>query len=141
MQPTSLLQASLAGVPAFLLYFAGGLAFLAVFAFVYTRVTTHDEVRLIRSGNTAAVPALLGALGGFALPLSKAIAQSGFFLDFVVWAALAFVVQIAAYYVARAVMPDATTRIESGDISAGVWVGGVALTLGTLNAASMTYTP
>ena len=141
MFDSTLLQTSLAGVPAFLLYFSGGVAFLALFAFVYTRITAHDEVHLLRGGNKAAVLALLGALGGFALPLSKAIAQSGFFLDFVAWAGIAFVVQIGAYFAARAVMPNATARIEADDVAAGVWVGGLALTVGVLNAASMTYTP
>jgi putative membrane protein len=137
-----MLHAYLGGLPAFLLYFVGGICFLALFAFVYSRVTQHDEIALLRGGtNQAAAPALIGALIGFALPLSKSIAQSANFLDFVVWSVIAFAVQILAYFAARAVMPDLTKRIEANDMWAGVWVGGAAIVFGMINSASMTYTP
>lgn len=137
-----MLHAYLGGVPAFLLYFAGGVGFLALFGVIYSRVTEHDELVLLRGGtNQAAAPAFLGALVGFALPLSKSIAQSGNFLDFAIWATLALVVQVLAYYVARALMPDLTKRIENNDMWAGVWVGGAAVVFGMINSASMTYTP
>ena len=56
------LSQSLAGLPAFLLYFGLGLALLVVFLAVYSAVTPYGELALIRDGNagrcdfTRAVP-------------------------------------------------------------------------------------
>ena len=134
-----MLQAYLSGVPAFFAYFVGGLVFVALFSAIYWKITAHDEVKLIRAGNAAAVVGHLGALFGFAIPLSKAIAQSGNLLDFAIWAAIALVVQVTAYWVSRLGMPSLTSRIEAGEMAAGLWVGGIALVFGMLNSASMTY--
>lgn len=134
-------QFYLAGLPAFLLYFAGGLAYLGLFGVIYSRVTRHHEFRLIREGNMAGVVAFLGALAGFALPLSKSIAQSVNLIDFAVWATIAFVVQIFAYLVACMLMKDVTAKMNEGHVATGLWLGGVALLFGILNSASMTYVP
>lgn len=134
-------QVYLTGLPAFLLYFAGGLAYLGLFGVVYSQVTRHHEFRLIRAGNLAAIVAFLGALGGFALPLAKSIAQSANFLDFAVWATVALLVQILAYAVAYILKSDVTRKMNEGDLGAGIWLAGIALIFGVLNSASMTYTP
>lgn len=134
-------QVYLPGLPAFLLYFAGGLAYLGVFGVVYSQVTRHHELRLIRAGNVAAILAFLGALGGFALPLAKSIAQSANFLDFAVWATVALLVQILAYVVAYVLKSDVTRKMNEGDLGTGIWLGGFALIFGVLNSASMTYVP
>ena len=55
-----------------------------------------------------------------------------------IWAVIAAIVQIAAYYVARLLMPDVSHRIVNGEIAGGAWLGGIALVSGTINAASMT---
>jgi len=39
---------SLAGLPAFLVYFCTALVAVVAYLFVYTRVTPHDEFQLIR---------------------------------------------------------------------------------------------
>jgi putative membrane protein len=131
--------AYLAGLPAFLGYFALSIVFAAVFMAIYSAVTPHHEFRLIRKGNTAAVPALLGALIGFALPMRAAMAGSINLIDFTVWAAIAAAAQIIAYFFARAAMPDVSTRITAGETNAGLWLGGVAVVVGLLNSAAMTY--
>ena len=133
-----MLAGYLAGLPAFVIYFFAGLAILALFAVVYVQVTAHHEFALIREGNPAAIPAFLGAMIGFALPLTAAMRFSVNVLDFVIWALIAAVVQIVAYFVGRAMMPTVSERIVRGEIAAGVWLGGMALVFGMLNATSMT---
>lgn len=135
----SFAQTYLAGVPAFGVYFAGAVAYLAAFAAVYALSTRHNEVKLIREGNLAATVAFLGALAGFALPLSKSVAQSGNLVDFAVWATIALGVQLFAYLFACVLASDVTRKIEEGQIATGLWLGGTALIFGMLNAASMTY--
>ncbi|ACE94433.1 hypothetical protein AMC90_PD00356 (plasmid) [Rhizobium phaseoli] len=128
-----------AGLPAFLGYFAIGLGAYAVFAVIYTWLTPQQEVQLIRAGNLAAVTAFLGALVGFSLPLASAAANSVSIIDYVIWAAIGILAQILAFYIANFTMTDLHEKITADDIAAGLWGGGIALVIGILNAACMTY--
>ncbi|MGV2124856.1 DUF350 domain-containing protein [Agrobacterium vitis] len=129
----------MAGLPAFLGYFFIGIAAYGVFAAIYTRLTPHKEVELIRAGNLAAVTAFLGALMGFSLPLASAAANSVSIIDYILWAFVGILVQIFAFYIANFTMKDLHEKITAGDIAAGLWGGGIALIVGILNAACMTY--
>ena len=129
----------LAGLPAFLGYFAIGLLAYAAFAAIYTALTPHKEVELIRSGNLAAVTAFLGALLGFSLPLASAAAHSVSIVDYVIWAVIGILAQILAFYIANFTLKQLHERITNGDLAAGLWGGGIALAVGILNAACMTY--
>ncbi|ANM14530.1 DUF350 domain-containing protein [Rhizobium leguminosarum bv. trifolii] len=128
-----------AGLPAFLGYFAIGLGAYAVFAVIYTFLTPQKEVELIRAGNLAAVTAFLGALVGFSLPLASAAANSVSIIDYIIWAAIGILAQILAFYIANFTMPDLHEKITADNIAAGIWGGGIALVIGILNAACMTY--
>lgn len=128
-----------AGLPAFLAYFGSGVVLLVLFALVYSAITPQREFRLIREGNTAAATAYLGALVGFSLPLASAAANSVSIVDFVIWAVIGAVLQLIAFAVAAMVQKGLSTRIDAGEMAAGVWAGGVALVTGMLNAACMTY--
>lgn len=127
------------GLPAFLTYFAIGLAAYAIFTTVYTLLTPHEEAKLIRSGNLAAVTAFLGALIGFSLPLASAAANSVSILDYVIWAVIGTVIQVLAFFIAGFTMQGLHEKITRGDMAAGLWGGGIALAVGILNAACMTY--
>ena len=135
------LYPSLAGIPSFFLYGAIGIALTFVFAVVYIRITGHPEIKLIREGNAAAALAFGGALVGFALPLSKAIAQASTVPDCVLWGALALVVQLFAYAGVRLILPNVSDRIGRNELAAGILAASIAIVAGQLNAASMTYTP
>lgn len=128
-----------AGLPAFLGYFAIGLAAYGAFALVYTAITPHREVELIRAGNMAAVTAFLGAILGFSLPLASAAANSVSIVDYVIWAVIGILAQILAYYIANFTLKNLHEKITNGDVTAGIWGGGIALAVGILNAACMTY--
>jgi putative membrane protein len=55
---------SLAGLPAFLVYFCTAIIAVVAYLFVYTRVTAHNEFDLIRANEPAAAIALgLSLLG------------------------------------------------------------------------------
>ncbi len=128
-----------AGLPAFLAYFVSGTILLAAFAGVYALATPHKELTLIKAGNGAAVLAYLGAILGFSLPLASAAANSVSVIDFILWAVIGAVVQIIAFFIASATMKDLAGRITAGEIAAGGWAAGIALAVGILNAACMTY--
>ncbi|HRJ69843.1 MAG TPA: DUF350 domain-containing protein [Beijerinckiaceae bacterium] len=129
---------SLAGIPAFFIYFAASAAVLTVFGILYIRITAHHETDLIRQGNVAAAVGYGGALIGYSLPLSRSVAQAATIPDFLIWAILAFLVQIGAYWVAKRIVPDISDRISKGDMASAVLLGGLAIACGMLNAASMT---
>lgn len=130
---------SVAGLPAFLGYFVIGLAAYGVFGVIYTRLTPQKEVELIRAGNLAAVTAFLGALIGFSLPLASAVAHSVSIVDYLIWVVIGILAQILAFYIANFTMRNLHEKISYGDIAAGLWGGGIALVIGILNAACMTY--
>lgn len=134
-----LLRQSITGFPAFLVYLASTLALLAVFLFIYARVTPYREFQLIREGNIAAAISLSGAMIGFTIPLAKAVAQSGSLLDMLMWGGIALVVQLSAYVVARMLIPEITKDIPAGKIAQGTFLGMLSLTTGILNSACMTY--
>lgn len=122
----------------FLVYMLGALLFLGIFQFIYTLITPHKEFALIRENNVAASIALSGAVIGFALPASNVIAYSVSLLDFLVWAAIAAVVQLLGFLVTSLVIKNISARIGRGEIATGIYVAAVAISIGLLNAACMT---
>jgi putative membrane protein len=134
----SLMQ-SIAGFPAFLLYFLLALVLLALFVAIYTRVTPYREIALIREGNIAASISLSGALIGLVLPLASAIAHSVSPLDMVAWGVIALVVQLIVYAVTGALVPRFREAIEAGHAAPATLLAALSVSVGILNAASMSY--
>jgi putative membrane protein len=130
---------SLAGLPAFLVYFCTAIVAVVAYLFVYTRVTAHNEFDLIRANEPAAAIALGLSLLGFVLPLVSAITHSANVWDCMIWAAIALIVQIIVYYLVRVPVPNLSKRIASGELAAAIWLGLSSLAAGALNAACMVY--
>jgi len=124
---------------AFVVAFVAAGLFTVIFKIVYQWVTPYNEAKLIREGNVAAALALGGALVGYVLPLASALSNTVTLLEFCAWAALAGVLQIAAFTLVRVVvMKDVAARIEKGEVAAGVYLMSISLVVGVLNAACMT---
>lgn len=134
-----MLLQSLAGLPAFLVYFCVSAAVAIAYLFIYTRITAHDEFELIRKDMPGAAIALGLSFLGFALPVASAIAHSQNVVDCLVWSVIALIIQIIVYYVARIPVPDLSKRIEQGQLAPAIWLGLASLSAGALNAASMSY--
>ena len=128
----------LGGLPAFLAFFATAVVMIVLFVLIYTRITRHNELALIKQNVPAAAIAFSGSLIGFALPLASAIDNSADLLDMILWGIVALIVQLAAYVVVRLFMPRVSQRIEAGEMAAGIWLAAASLAAGILNAASMT---
>src|SRR5438876_10206680 len=120
----------LSGSGAFALTFLVSLALLAVFTAVYSLITAHHEMTLIRAGNTAAALSLGGAIVGFVIPVGKAVAQSTGMTDLVVWAAIAFVAQLLAYVAAAALVPHFRTAIADDHLASGILLAALAVAIG-----------
>jgi putative membrane protein len=133
-----MLGTSLAGLPAFLVYFGVSAAIVVAYLFTYTRITPHDEFGLIRENVPAAAIALGLSLLGFVLPVASAIAHAANIIECVVWSVIALVVQLIAYFVAQVVDPHLAKRIAAGELASAIWLGLVSVAFGVLSAASMT---
>lgn len=126
-------------LPNFFAYFAVAMALLAVFLLVYVNVTPYEEFALIRTGNTAAAISLSGALLGFAMPVANVIAHSDTLADLVAWGAIAGIVQILAYLVARFTLPHINEDIPAGKTAPAVFLAALSVSVGLIDAACMTY--
>lgn len=129
----------LTGLPLFAAYFCLGLVLLGAFVFIYLRITPYREIALIRSGNVAAAASLGGGIIGFVLPVASSIENSVSLIDMLLWALVSLVVQLLAYVIARALVPAISKNVQEGQLASGVFLGAIAVALGLLNAACMTY--
>jgi putative membrane protein len=132
------LVAFLANVSEFFLFFVVASVLALFFVFVYTRVTRHDELALIKKNSTAAAVAFSGSLIGFALPLASTMINSVNVIELMLWGVIALIVQVLVYLLIRLPMPRISERIETDEVAAGIWLGTCSLVAGILNAASMT---
>ena len=115
---------------------AGG--FTLIFKAIYRWITPHDEGALIRAGNPAAAITLGGALLGYVIPLASALTHTVSLPEFVAWAALAGIIQIATFWIIRHVaLKDVSARIERGEIATAIYVFAISVSVGILNAACM----
>ncbi len=128
----------LASVGAFALHLVVGVLLLGAYGYLYTRTTPHDEIALIRKGNASAAFGFGGALIGFAIVVSRAIGFSEHVGEVVVWGLIGLAVQVAGHWLLSRALPRLYSAIEEGDLGAGFMKAGVAISLGLVNAASMT---
>jgi putative membrane protein len=128
----------LANLSEFLIFFVVAAALILLFVVIYTRVTRHNELALIKKNSTAAAIAFSGSLIGFALPLASTMISSVTVVELVLWGVVALIVQVLVYLLIRLPMPRISERIEADEVAAGIWLGACSIVAGIVNAASMT---
>jgi putative membrane protein len=102
---------SLAGLPAFLVYFCTAIIAVVIYLLVYTRITPHNEFQLIRDNDPAAAIALGLSLLGFTLPVVSAIVHAANVVDCLIWSLIALIVQVIVFYLVK--IPCRTCRSGS----------------------------
>jgi putative membrane protein len=130
---------SLSGLLGFCIYFGAALGFVALFCGVYCKMTPYSELKLIRDGNTSAAISFGGALLGFVLPLYSAITHSVGFIDMLIWAMIALLIQLATFGSVRLVLKSLVRDIENNHSAAATLLAFCSVSIGILNAACMTY--
>ena len=130
---------SFGGFDDFLIYIAISAALLAIFLAIYVRITPYREVTLIREGNIAAAFSLSGTLIGMAIPLANAVEYSVNPIDMAIWGAIALLVQLLVFVIARITLPHIAADIPAGKQASGIFLGAISIAAGILNAACMTY--
>lgn len=129
--------AHLAGLPFFLANFGLGMVLLAIFSFVYTMVTPHAELNLIRRGNAAAGVSYAGALLGYTLPLGVAIVRSTTLPELMAWGGVALAIQLGVLAAIRLALPDLFRDIRKEKLSAALLHAAISVSTGIVNAASL----
>lgn len=125
-------------LPHFLAYFAAAVALAVAFLALYVTITPHKEITLIREGNSAAAVQLIGTFLGFAIPVAVVIGHSVSIPDMLLWGAVAALVQLVIFFViARLLFRTISQRIVDNCHASGIFVGGIGLGIGILQAACM----
>lgn len=130
---------SFGGFDDFLLYLAIAGVLMAFFLFIYVKITPYREVALIREGNMAAAFSLSGTIIGMAIPLANAIEYGVNPVDTAIWGAIALIVQLLVFVIARIALPNIARDIPAGREASGIFLGAISIAAGVLNAACMTY--
>ncbi|MGG5818292.1 DUF350 domain-containing protein [Falsiroseomonas sp. HW251] len=129
---------SLATLPGFLAYFVAGIAMLVASMWIFMRITPHDELSLIRAGNTAAAVTFGGAMLGFCLPIASALSHSINIVDAVVWGVVALAVQLACFFaMGKLLGGNQREALEEGHMAGATLRAAVAVSVGLLNAACL----
>lgn len=126
-----------AALPHFLGYFAVSIVLAVAFLALYVLVTPHKEFQLIKAGNNAAATQLVGSFLGFAIPMAIVIGHSVSILDMAIWGVVVLIVQLITFFVIAKLFPAIEKRIEDNCTASGVFVGGMGLGIGILQAACM----
>jgi putative membrane protein len=127
-----------ATLPHFLGYFGAALALALAFLTLYSWLTPHREFALIRDGNNAAATQLVGTFLGFAIPVAIVIGNSVSIGDMLMWGAVAAAVQLLVFVIiGRFLFKGIEDKITENCQASGVFVGGIGLGVGILQAACM----
>jgi putative membrane protein len=134
----AVIESFFAGFPILIGHFALTIAILGFGTAIYIWLTPYHEIKLIKSGNTAAALSLSGAIVGLALPLAVAMAGSVNAYDILIWGALTLIIQLGAYRIADVMLRGLPARIENDEIGAAILVVGIKLAVAMINAAAVT---
>lgn len=125
-------------LPHFLAYFGAAVLLAVAFLVLYVMITPHREFALIREGNSAAAVQLVGTFLGFAAPVAMVISHSVSIADMLLWGAVAAVVQLILFFViSRLLFKAIEQRITENCAASGIFIGGMGLGFGLLQAACM----
>jgi len=125
------------GLPVFMVHSGVSLAILLVGSYLYTLLTTHNELALIREGNVSASISFGGAIIGLAIPLAFSLSASVSLWDLLVWGVVALLLQLLAFRLVDLFLKDISNRIEANEISASVMLVSVKLATAFINAAAI----
>ena len=131
------IQSFLAGIPFLLSHFGVTVLMLVIGVFIYMWITSHDERKLIREGNTAAAVSLAGAILGLAVPLAFCMASSVNVYDIVIWGIVTLVIQLATFWIIDIWLRDLSKRIEEGQVGTAILLVSVKLAVASINAAAV----
>lgn len=136
---SSAVAESLADLPYFVAYLGIALFLFTLALAAYVALAARRDMRLIAEGNVAAAAGMTGAFIGFALPLASAVMRSEALLDLLAWGGVVLAAQLVVLAGLRLMLSSLVRRMRDGQVASGVFLGAVAVSVGILNAACLTY--
>ena len=126
----------------FLSFFFTALVLVIVFLYLYAVVTPYDDYKLIfEDNNIAAALGFGGAIIGVSIPLYSALVHSISYIDFAIWGGVAILIQLIFAFIVTRLSGKYSfkTKISDGVISVGILMAFLSISIGLLNAGSMSY--
>lgn len=126
----------------FLSFFFTAVLLVVVFLYLYAVVTPYDDYKLIfEENNIAAALGFGGAIIGVSIPLYSALVHSVSYLDFAIWGAVAIAIQLIFAFIVTRLEGKYSfkTKISQGVVPVGILMAFLSISIGLLNAGSMSH--
>jgi putative membrane protein len=126
----------------FLGFFLTAIVLVIIFLYLYAIVTPYDDYKLIfEDNNLAASLGFGGAIIGVSIPLYSALVHSTSYLDFTIWGVIAILIQLIFAFIVTRLSGKYSfeEKISNGVISVGILMAFLSISIGLLNAGSMSY--
>jgi len=127
---------------AFGLFFITAVFLVVVFVYLYAIVTPYDDYKLIfGENNMAASLTFSGAIIGFSIPLYSALVSCVSYGDFLIWGSVAMFIQLVFALVFTRIPNKFSLKeqINNGVVPVGIFMAFLSVSIGLLNAGSMSY--
>jgi putative membrane protein len=131
------LQAFVTGLPIFLLHGGVAMAIWGVGVGLYLAITPHDEIALVRAGNSAAGVSFGAAAFGIAAPIAATLASSHSLIDLAVWGVTALIIQLGAFRAVDLMVKGLAARIQAGEMASSAVLVGVKLATALITASAL----
>lgn len=131
------LNAFVAGFPDFIIQLAVALGLFVASLFIYTVMTPHKELALIRAGNPSASLAYGGVIVGLAIPLGSCLAHAFGLVDLLIWGVVTLLIQLLAFRFADIFLRGLPRRIAEGDVAAAVFLMSIKIGLALIMAGAV----
>ena len=126
----------------FLSFFFTAVLLVVVFLYLYAIVTPYDDYKLIfEENNIAAALGFGGAIIGVSIPLYSALVHSVSYVDFAIWGGVAILIQLIFAFIVTRIEGKYSfkTKISEGIVAVGILMAFLSISIGLLNAGSMSY--
>ena len=126
----------------FISFFLTAIALIIAFLYLYAIVTPYDDYKhIFEDNNIAAALGFGGAIIGVSIPLYSALVNSVSYTDFVIWGAIAILIQLVFALIVTRITGKYSleAKISQGVIPVGILMAFLSISIGLLNAGSMSY--
>jgi putative membrane protein len=131
------LNAFVAGFPDFIIQLGVALGLFVASLVIYTLMTPHKELALIRAGNPSAALAYGGVIVGLAIPLASCLEHSFGLFDLLIWGVVTLLIQLLAFRFADIFLRGLPRRIAEGDVAAAVFLMSIKIGLALIMAGAV----
>ncbi|WP_042352943.1 DUF350 domain-containing protein [Bacillus massiliigorillae] len=133
---------SLSALLDFLAHAGTGLFLILIGLIAFALTTRFSEMKLISQGNVAVALKLWGKAIGLAIIIYTVWSNSVSLLDAFIWGLVGIVVQVVVYLVIEIILRPSINvekKVEEGNTAIGFSLFSLAIVVGIVVAASLTY--